>query len=308
MAGANGTQVLQCRHRRMYDLAKRLFWLREWLSCRAARKETESAPYAPARSTVIGLRCKDGVVLAVEKLVLSKLLVEGSNKRIYNVDKHAGMVSGLVARLLPWRWIQKASDAHWCIMHAGGADNPVNLPVPGLCNQATAGLAPDGRMVVNRACDEAANYKRFYGEPMPGHVLCDRVASYVHMFNLYWAFRPYGSTMLLGTYDKTGPSLHMIDPSGTSYRYFGAAVGKGRQLARNEIEKLKLSEMTCREAVVEAAKILHRVHDDETKPFEIEMTWVCDESNRVHQRVPAEVLAAAEAAAKAALEEDDMDE
>mmetsp|Transcript_1332 Transcript_1332/g.3616 ORF Transcript_1332/g.3616 Transcript_1332/m.3616 type:complete len:250 (-) Transcript_1332:101-850(-) len=215
-------------------------------------------------STVIGLRCKDGVVLAVEKLVLSKLLVEGSNKRIYNVDKHAGM--------------------------------------------ATAGLAPDGRMVVNRACDEAANYKRFYGEPMPGHVLCDRVASYVHMFNLYWAFRPYGSTMLLGTYDKTGPSLHMIDPSGTSYRYFGAAVGKGRQLARNEIEKLKLSEMTCREAVVEAAKILHRVHDDETKPFEIEMTWVCDESNRVHQRVPAEVLAAAEAAAKAALEEDDMDE
>ena len=31
--------------------------------------------------------------------------------------------------------------------------------------------------------------RRFYGEPIPGHVLCDRVASYVHMFNLYWAFR-----------------------------------------------------------------------------------------------------------------------
>lgn len=44
------------------------------------------------RSTVIGLRCKDGVVLAVEKLILSKLLVEGSNRRIYNVDRHAGVV------------------------------------------------------------------------------------------------------------------------------------------------------------------------------------------------------------------------
>ena len=27
--------------------------------------------------------------------------------------------------------------------------------------QATSGLAPDGRMVVNRAADEASNYKRW---------------------------------------------------------------------------------------------------------------------------------------------------
>ena len=51
----------------------------------------------------------------------------------------------------------------------------------------------------------------------------------------------------MSTYDKSnGPALHVIDPSGTSFRYYGAAVGKGRQLARNEIEKLKLTEMTCR--------------------------------------------------------------
>lgn len=216
-------------------------------------------------STVLGLRCKDGVVLAVEKLIISKLLVEGSNRRIYNVDRHAGV--------------------------------------------ATSGLAPDGRMIVSRAADEASNYKRFYGEAIPGHVLCDRVASYVHMFNLYWSFRPYGSTILMATYDKSqGPALHVIEPSGTSFRFYGAAVGKGRQLARNEIEKLKLSEMTCREAVVEAAKIMHKVHEEETKPFEIEMTWLCEESGMEHQRVPADVLAAAEATAKAALQDDDMDD
>jgi 20S proteasome alpha/beta subunit len=41
---------------------------------------------------VIGLRCKDGVVLAVEKLVQSKLLVPGANRRIATVDLHAGIV------------------------------------------------------------------------------------------------------------------------------------------------------------------------------------------------------------------------
>lgn len=34
---------------------------------------------------------------AVEKLVMSKLLVEGSNKRIFNIDHHVGMVSALTA-------------------------------------------------------------------------------------------------------------------------------------------------------------------------------------------------------------------
>lgn len=29
----------------------------------------------------------------------------------------------------------------------------------------------------------------FYGESIPGNVLCDRIASYKHLFNLYWYTR-----------------------------------------------------------------------------------------------------------------------
>ncbi len=43
--------------------------------------------------TAIGLRCKDGVVFGVEKLVTSKLYEPTTNKRIYNIDRHIGMVS-----------------------------------------------------------------------------------------------------------------------------------------------------------------------------------------------------------------------
>lgn len=42
--------------------------------------------------TAIGIRVKDGVVLAVEKLIQSKLLVPGANRRIQNVDRHVGIV------------------------------------------------------------------------------------------------------------------------------------------------------------------------------------------------------------------------
>ena len=49
-------------------------------------------------TTAIGIRCKDSVVFGLEKLVLSKLYEEGSNKRLFNVDRHVGMaVTDLLA-------------------------------------------------------------------------------------------------------------------------------------------------------------------------------------------------------------------
>ena len=49
---------------------------------------------------------------------------------------------------------------------------------------------------------------------------------------------------------------------------------------------------------------IHLVHEDnKDKDFELEMTWICAESDGRHQSVPAELVAAAEAKAKAALEE-----
>lgn len=43
--------------------------------------------------TAIGIRCAGGVVLAVEKIITSKLLKPGANKRIATVDRHIGIVS-----------------------------------------------------------------------------------------------------------------------------------------------------------------------------------------------------------------------
>ena len=50
--------------------------------------------------TAVGIRCKDGVVFGVEKLITAKLYESSSTKRIFNVDRHIGMAvagrSGLI--------------------------------------------------------------------------------------------------------------------------------------------------------------------------------------------------------------------
>ena len=41
----------------------------------------------------MGVVCKDGVIIGGEKLVASKLMAKNSDKRVYNVDSHVGMVN-----------------------------------------------------------------------------------------------------------------------------------------------------------------------------------------------------------------------
>lgn len=54
--------------------------------------------------------------------------------------------------------------------------------------------------------------------------------------------------------DSRGASREIVCGWGWQ-RYFGTAVGKGRQAAKTEIERLKLDEITCEEGVGELAKM-----------------------------------------------------
>eukprot|EP00172_Hildenbrandia_rubra_P000814 Plantae.Rhodophyta-Hildenbrandia_rubra.ctg14588.p2 GENE.Plantae.Rhodophyta-Hildenbrandia_rubra.ctg14588~~Plantae.Rhodophyta-Hildenbrandia_rubra.ctg14588.p2 ORF type:complete len:255 (+),score=57.07 Plantae.Rhodophyta-Hildenbrandia_rubra.ctg14588:157-921(+) len=63
--------------------------------------------------TVIGLRCKDGVVLSVEKPVISKMLVPGSLRRCHIIDEHACVtICGLISdgRVLVKKAREEAED------------------------------------------------------------------------------------------------------------------------------------------------------------------------------------------------------
>ncbi|KAL1591565.1 putative proteasome subunit alpha type-7 [Paraconiothyrium brasiliense] len=247
--------------------------------------------------TAIGIRCKDGIVLALEKLVTSKLLKSGANKRIATVDRNMGIVS--------------------------------------------SGLLPDGRHFVSRARDEASSWRNLYKAPIPTSSLADRMGSYVQAYTLYSSVRPFGVTAIIGGWDSEaelpvdgqvgsgpsvgsggkkdgakhgGPYLYMIEPSGLYWGYYGAATGKGRQIAKSELEKLNLSEgeLTLEEGVKEAARIIYIAHDDnKDKEFELEMTWISSTTGPTkgrHEEVPKELREEAERLAKKALEGDDEDE
>lgn len=234
--------------------------------------QVEYAAKAVEKSgTALGVRCVDGVVLAVERIVISKMLVPSSNRRIATIDVNSGL--------------------------------------------AMSGLAADARQLVNKAREESRSYKAFYGSEIPGQVLADRLAGHVHTHTLYWYLRPFGCAALVAAYDEERKAqLYLIEPSGISYRYFANAIGKHRQGCKTELEKLPFATLTCRQAVNEIARIVYNHHDEaKDKTFELEMTWICDESKQKHVSVPNEfrdeaIRLAREAKEKADKESDSDDD
>lgn len=47
--------------------------------------------------------------------------------------------------------------------------------------------------------------------------VADRLGLYVQAYTLYSSVRPFGISAILGSVDKSGPVLHVIEPSGIFY-------------------------------------------------------------------------------------------
>ena len=136
-----------------------------------------------------------------------------------------------------------------------------------------------------RGREEAQQYEKMFGIKMPGAVLAERLGLRVQMNTIYASQRPFGTSLALATYDHLkGLGLYMIEPSGSCYEYWGCASGRGKQLARNEIEKKNFRELTVDEALPHIAKILLKAQEEmKDKKQELELSIISDGTNYQHK-------------------------
>jgi 20S proteasome subunit alpha 7 len=118
------------------------------------------------------------------------------------------------------------------------------------------GIIPDGRALVEKARSESATFQESFGFPISGKVLAERIAQHMYENTIYPSARPFGCTAIIASFEESkGPALYSVDASGLCYGYFGCAWGKGRQTARNEIEKLEAKKIPCKDAAFSLAKM-----------------------------------------------------
>lgn len=225
-------------------------------------------------STVIGIKCTNGIVLGVNKPIFHKMVVPStcSYKRIHHVDTHCGIAStGFLpdARILVSRAIDESFDFE---------------------NQFGVKISP--KVLADRL-GYYMHYFTLHGGLRP--------------FGASLLLSGYDENL-------KKCQLYLIEPNGSAHSYYGVATGKGRQAAKTELEKLNLNTEPCttHDAVQYIAKILTMLHNENRdnigKPLEMEFSWICDESKYQHVGVPKSIIADATSWAKEQLEAEDDDE
>ena len=215
--------------------------------------------------TAIGLKCNDGILLAVEKPQSSKLLVPGSNRRVFGADKHVGVaVTGVSAdgRQLVNRAREEASNY---------ADTYGSKVVPSVLANRLAlfahyftihgSLRPFGASALLAAYDEDVKAAELYMVEPSGH--CQR----------YFACAA------------------------------GKGAQAARTELEKILSKRNETGITTEEAIDEMARILHTIRDpSKDKPFELEMGWLREANGYSWTLVPDERVKEADRVAKANLE------
>jgi len=100
------------------------------------------------------------------------------------------------------------------------------------------GMIADARAQVQRARNEAAEFRYKFGYEIPVSYLAKRVADMSQVYTQHAYMRPLGVSMILISIDEElGPQLYMCDPAGSYVGYKACCAGQKDQETRNFLEK-----------------------------------------------------------------------
>ena len=200
-------------------------------------------------STSLGIQTSEGVLIAAEKRLQSKLVVQSSVNKILEIDSHIGAVmSGMVA------------DARILVEHARVESQNHRFTYNEPMRVESCTLA---------TCDLSLGF----GEGGKKKLLS----------------RPFGVSLLIAGVDENGPQLWQTDPSGTYTKYDAQAIGAGAEAAQGIFVEQYHRSMTLKDAEKLALSILSQVMEENIVETNVEIAVVRADTGKLHIYSPDEI-------------------
>ncbi len=138
---------------------------------------------------------------------------------------------------------------------------------------ATSGLVADARVLVDRARVEAQINRLTYDESISVKELARRICDYKQQYTQFGGVRPFGISLIIGGVDD-GPKLFETDPSGALLEYKATAIGAGRNVVVEYLEKEYRENLSFEDAVIIAMVAMGKAIESELTPEGVEMGWI----------------------------------
>jgi len=189
----------------------------------------------------LGVLATDGVVLAAEKKITSKLLdtkaVGVRREKMYKLDDHIAC--------------------------------------------AVAGITADANILINSCRLAAQQYLFAYQEPIPVDQLVRSLCDQKQGYTQYGGLRPFGVSLLYAGWDAQNKyQLYQSDPSGNYGGWKATAIGANQQAAQNILKQDYKDDIKLEDAVKLVIKVLAKTLDStQLTPDKLEVATISrDES------------------------------
>jgi proteasome alpha subunit len=101
----------------------------------------------------------------------------------------------------------------------------------------TSGIFADARVLVERARIDAQINKVTYDRSIEVETLVKKICDFKQTYTQYGGVRPFGTALLIGGVDNSGPHLFTTDPSGSLLECKASSKGLGESLTMEYLEK-----------------------------------------------------------------------
>ncbi|MGD6808477.1 MAG: archaeal proteasome endopeptidase complex subunit alpha [Candidatus Bathyarchaeia archaeon] len=121
---------------------------------------------------------------------------------------------------------------------------------------AIVGLGSDARVLIQKAREDAQSNKLTYDEPADVETITKSGSDLQQVYTQHGGGRPFGTALIIGGVDKTGPRVFCTHPSGTYKAYKAVSLGAGRETVQAQLTENYKENMTLEEALKLAVKCL----------------------------------------------------
>lgn len=184
--------------------------------------------------TAIGILANDGIVLAAERKVTSKLLEQDTSaEKLYILNEYG---------------------------HFAHSNALLKLASNMIC--AVAGMTADANILINYARQAAQRYLLTYNEDIPCEQLVRRLCDLKQGYTQHGGLRPFGVSFIYAGYDPQRQfQLYQSNPSGNYGGWKATSVGANNASAQSLLKQDYKEECDLKEACGLAMKVLSKTMD-----------------------------------------------
>ncbi|MCS7108562.1 MAG: archaeal proteasome endopeptidase complex subunit alpha [Sulfolobales archaeon] len=137
-----------------------------------------------------------------------------------------------------------------------------------------AGLAADGRILIDYARKQAFNHRFIYDEPADVEMLVRSVCDIKQLYTQHAGVRPFGVSLIFLGVDRKGVNLFKTETNGYYFSYLAIAMGAGEQSVMEFLEKNYDINLDMRDAVILGLKALRNASEGPLIPEGIELGYI----------------------------------